>query len=72
LNHEIIRSIPKDKKVSLENNIFPRLIGRGLYGYKSQGAFIDIGIPEDFGKAEQFFYTECNRINPSRLNGNRN
>jgi histidinol-phosphate phosphatase family protein len=41
--------------VSLEREIFPRWIGRGLYGYVSAGPFLDIGTPDDFAVAESFF-----------------
>jgi len=53
LKRELILSIPPGKRVSLEEEIFPAWIGLGLYGFQSNGSFIDIGIPEDYAKAEQ-------------------
>ena len=37
-----------DGKVSLEEAIFPALVGNRLYGMKVKGFFKDIGIPEDY------------------------
>lgn len=39
--------------VSIEDQLYPRLLsaGRRIYGYSSQGRFIDIGIPEDYRRA---------------------
>ena len=40
--------------MSLESEVFPRWLGHGLYGYPSDGAFIDIGTPESFAAAHEF------------------
>lgn len=53
LKKELILSIPEGKRVSLEEEMFPPLIGMGLYGFQSDGLFIDIGVPEDYSRAEQ-------------------
>jgi NDP-sugar pyrophosphorylase family protein len=50
-----IKSIPSGRSVSLEREIFRSWIGQGLYGYKSDGQFIDIGTPESYQAAKQFF-----------------
>jgi NDP-sugar pyrophosphorylase family protein len=50
-----IKSIPSERPVSLEREIFPSWIGKGLYGFKSDGLFIDIGTPESYQAAKQFF-----------------
>jgi NDP-sugar pyrophosphorylase family protein len=47
-------TIPSGRAVSLERDLFPRWIGRGLYGYRSEGRFLDIGTPEAYAIAEQF------------------
>jgi len=54
-----IKSIPPERPVSLEREIFPSWIGQGLYGYKSHGQFIDIGTPESYQAAKQFFSHFC-------------
>lgn len=55
LSQDIIRSIPEATIASLEKDIFPRWVGRGLSAYVSLAHFIDIGTPEDFGAAQKFF-----------------
>jgi D-glycero-alpha-D-manno-heptose 1-phosphate guanylyltransferase len=46
---------PEGKALSLERDIFPRLIGKGLYGYPNKGRFIDIGTSESYVHAQYFF-----------------
>ena len=42
-------------KSSLENDLLPKFIslGGGLYGFESSGKFIDIGVPEDYYRAQK-------------------
>lgn len=53
LNRKIFDYIPKSKEVSLEKEIFPRLIGKGFYGISFDNYFIDIGVPEDYRKLQE-------------------
>jgi NDP-sugar pyrophosphorylase family protein len=39
--------------VSLERDIFPRLIEHGVYAFEQLGMFIDIGTPEDYTRAQE-------------------
>ena len=55
INHRLVQAIPMSDAVSLEREVFPAWVGRGLYGYPSQGRFLDIGTPEAYAMAEQFF-----------------
>ena len=55
LSRNLLSTIPGDRPVSLEREIFPNWIGRGLYGYSSNGGFLDIGTPESYAIAEKFF-----------------
>ena len=55
LSRQVIDSIPDDAAVSLEHDVFPALMSHGLCGYQGRGRFLDIGTPEDFAAAEQFF-----------------
>ncbi|MGV8058399.1 MAG: nucleotidyltransferase family protein [Smithellaceae bacterium] len=55
IRREIITAIPSNKMVSLEKEVFPHLINKKFYGYKSHGSFIDIGTPESYEKAKEFF-----------------
>jgi len=49
INKAILSYIP-DGKVSLENDIIPKLLNEGIMiaGLEENGYFIDIGIPEDY------------------------
>lgn len=55
LSKTIIASIPAEQPVSLERDIFPGLIGNGLCGFAGSGRFIDIGVPDDYRAAADFF-----------------
>ncbi len=55
LSQEVLKSIPAHRAVSLEHEVFPSWIGRGLYGYTGGGVFLDIGTPESYAAAQRFF-----------------
>jgi len=46
--------VPRQFPCSLERDIFPRWCGDGLFGFKQEAPFIDIGTPESFAEAEDF------------------
>jgi NDP-sugar pyrophosphorylase family protein len=52
LRKQIVRDMPAGTAISLEREIFPRLLEHGVYGLVCTGLFIDIGIPEDFKRAQ--------------------
>jgi D-glycero-alpha-D-manno-heptose 1-phosphate guanylyltransferase len=52
---ELLRGIAANKMVSLERDVFPSWVGRGLFAYPNEGPFIDIGTPESYAAAEAFF-----------------
>ena len=54
LSLAVVSSVPVVRSVSLEYDVFPRMVGQGLSGYLSEGQFLDIGTPEDFAKAKSF------------------
>jgi NDP-sugar pyrophosphorylase family protein len=56
-NHRIFDYLP-DGPASLERDVFPKLIGQGLYASEQQGAFIDIGTPDDYARAQSL----CDRL----------
>ena len=52
----LLNSIPPMQRVSLEREVFPKLIGQKFYGYcETERTFIDIGTPESYQKAEELF-----------------
>ncbi len=52
---DLLQEIAPDRPVSLERELFPELMTKGLYGYHCTGSFIDIGIPEEYQRSQRFF-----------------
>ena len=50
-NRAIFDHIPEGP-ASLERNVFPRVLDRGVYALEQRGMFIDIGTPEDYARAQ--------------------
>jgi len=48
LEREILDLVPPDRNVSIEREVWPLLIGEGLYGFPSEGYWLDIGTPERY------------------------
>ncbi|HHT9158372.1 MAG TPA: nucleotidyltransferase family protein [Candidatus Brocadiaceae bacterium] len=46
-SRKVMHNVPEGN-VSLEEDVFPLLLGHGLYGMEVKGFFKDIGIPEDY------------------------
>ena len=51
-NREIFDHIPEGP-ASLEKDVFPQLLARGVYASQQRGVFIDIGTPEDYARAQR-------------------
>jgi D-glycero-alpha-D-manno-heptose 1-phosphate guanylyltransferase len=49
---DVFNMMPDQDKFSLEYDVFPKLVGNGLYGYTDEQGFLDIGTPERFAKAQ--------------------
>lgn len=56
-NRRIFEHIPGGP-VSLERDIFPKLLDHGVYASEQHGLFIDIGTPEDYARAREL----CERL----------
>jgi NDP-sugar pyrophosphorylase family protein len=54
LSRRLLAAIPAERPVSLEHEVLPAWIGRGLHGHACRGRFLDIGTPEDFAAAAAF------------------
>ena len=52
LGKQIVRDLPAGTAISLEREVFPRLLDRRAYGLVCTGLFIDIGIPDDLKRAQ--------------------
>jgi NDP-sugar pyrophosphorylase family protein len=55
IERSVIAAMPRDKPISLEREVFPQWVGRGLYALASRMPFIDIGTPESWASVEGFF-----------------
>ncbi len=51
LERSVIDSIPPGEMVSIEREVFPHLVGQGLYGHRLEGYWMDIGTPERYLQA---------------------
>jgi mannose-1-phosphate guanylyltransferase len=51
LDRAIVDLIPPGRSVSIERDVFPRLVGQGLFGLRLEGYWMDIGTPERYLQA---------------------
>lgn len=51
LKREVLDMIPAGEEYSFERGVFPKLVGRGLFGFKSIAYWMDIGTPEKYLQA---------------------
>ncbi len=51
LERSVADLIPAGRAVSIEREIFPRLVGQGLFGLRLEGYWMDIGTPERYLEA---------------------
>ena len=58
LRKQIVRGLPSSTAISLERHVFPRLLDRQVYGLVCTGFFIDIGIPDDFKRAQMLLASQ--------------
>ena len=48
IERDVIDEIPAGRAVSIEREIFPQLVGNGLYGYPAAGYWMDVGTPRRY------------------------
>jgi mannose-1-phosphate guanylyltransferase len=48
LERSVVEMIAPGRGVSIEREIWPRLVGKGLYGFPSDAYWLDIGTPERY------------------------
>ena len=58
MSRDAIAEIPADKPVSIEKDVFPKFCGRSFFALKGEFPFIDIGTPESYQRAGEFFRQE--------------
>jgi NDP-sugar pyrophosphorylase family protein len=52
IERPLLALIPADRPVSLERDLLPQLVGGSLRGVEMDGYFIDIGVPDDYARAQ--------------------
>jgi len=58
LSREFLLSIPIHGVLSLEHDVFPHWVDKGLYGFRLRNEFVDIGTPESYQEANRIFCGE--------------
>ncbi|MFZ4681361.1 MAG: nucleotidyltransferase family protein [Terrimicrobiaceae bacterium] len=53
LDRSLVSEIPRDRPVSLEKELFPAWIPRGIAAHELGGAFVDIGTPASLEEADR-------------------
>jgi mannose-1-phosphate guanylyltransferase len=48
LERAVLDMLAEGEPGSIERDVFPRLVGNGLYGYMAEGYWLDIGTPERY------------------------
>ena len=51
IERRVLDLIPPGRAVSIEREVFPRLVGQGLYGRRLEGYWMDIGTPDRYLQA---------------------
>jgi mannose-1-phosphate guanylyltransferase len=51
VERRVLELIPPGRAVSIEREVFPRLVGHGLYGRRLEGYWMDLGTPERYLQA---------------------
>jgi mannose-1-phosphate guanylyltransferase len=70
LEKRVLELVPPDRDVSIEREVFPRLVGDGLYSVRLEGYWMDIGTPERY--LDACWDILCGRVESepgSRMNG---
>ena len=48
LERAVLDLVPADRNVSIEREVWPQLVGKGLFGYAAEAYWLDIGTPERY------------------------
>ncbi|MBA3300389.1 MAG: NDP-sugar synthase [Thermoleophilaceae bacterium] len=51
VEREVVEGLDAGRPISFEREVFPGLVGEGLYGYQAEGYWIDIGTPDRYLEA---------------------
>jgi mannose-1-phosphate guanylyltransferase len=51
LERDVLDMIPAGENRSFEHDVFPQLVGNGIYAYDAEGYWLDLGTPERYVQA---------------------
>ena len=68
---DLIAGIPCDVPYSLERDLFPDLIGKGLFAMVAAGPFVDIGTPESYDDSVRVLQREIQLLTAQKTTGER-
>ena len=66
LRKKIVSGLSAGRAVSLEKDVFPELLSGKVYGFVSDGLFIDIGIPADLERAQTLLAPQARTANDGK------
>ena len=55
LSQKLLETIPWNQCISLEQDVLPLWVKRGLWAFPSLGTFVDMGTPQGLSEAEEIF-----------------
>ena len=55
IERPVLEAIPKSVEISLENEVLPPLIGRGLCAWRAEGSCFDIVTVKSYARTVQHF-----------------
>jgi len=58
LDRSLFDRVAGNRIISFEKELLPDMIGDSAYGFVAAGKFIDIGVPEEYQKADSLFQEE--------------
>ncbi|NLC70793.1 MAG: galactokinase, partial [Desulfuromonadaceae bacterium] len=56
IRRRLLEKLPEKQNVSLERDVFPAFLRKGLFGFQSKARFLDIGTPQSYQSASRFFH----------------
>lgn len=62
LHKDVFSAFSAGVNLSIEKDIFPSLLGGGLFAYTSSGSFLDIGTPESYAMASRYLQDDLTRL----------
>jgi len=66
LEREILGLIEPGRAISIEREIWPKLVGHGLHAYQARGYWLDIGTPERYMQGSFDILTGAVEVGPPR------